>query len=85
MLDPLVGISQKALTIGVTTICLYSWPAHRMGIYSNPLINGLIQHTFKVNFVFVEFPVMLGLFRFLKLVQIEEHIGNRWTTVSVDT
>ena len=38
------------------------WPAHRMGIYSNPLINGLIQHTFKVNFVFVEFPVMLSLF-----------------------
>ena len=30
------------------------WPAHRMGIYSNPLINGLIQHTFKINFVFVE-------------------------------
>ena len=24
------------------------WPAHRMGIYCNPLINGLIQHTFKV-------------------------------------
>ena len=30
------------------------WPAHRMGIYSNPLINGLIQHTFKIDFVFVE-------------------------------
>ena len=29
--------------------------------------------------------VMLGLFRSLKLVQIEEHIGNRWTTVSADT
>ena len=27
------------------------WPAHRMGIYSNPLINGLIQHTFKINLV----------------------------------
>ena len=44
-----------------TTICLYSpgpVPAgqlsHRIGIYSNPLINGLIQHTFKINFVFVE-------------------------------
>ena len=35
------------------------WPAHRMGIYSNPLINGLIQHTFKGYFVFVEkFPVI---------------------------
>ena len=30
------------------------WPAHRMRIYSNPLINGLIKHTFKINFVFVE-------------------------------
>ena len=28
------------------------WPAHIMGIYSNPLINGLIQHTFKINLVF---------------------------------
>ena len=27
------------------------WSAHRMGIYSNPLINGLIHHTFKINFV----------------------------------
>ena len=35
------------------------WPAHRMGIYSNPLINGLIPQTFKINFVFVEkFPVI---------------------------
>ena len=25
------------------------WPAHRMGIYSNPLINVLIQHTFIIN------------------------------------
>ena len=25
------------------------WPAHRMGIYFNSLINGLIQHTFKIN------------------------------------
>ena len=31
------------------------WPAHRMGIYSNPLNNGLIQHTFKINFSFVDF------------------------------
>ena len=30
-----------------------------MGIYSNPLINDLNQHTFKINFVFVEkFPVI---------------------------
>ena len=38
------------------------WPAHWMGIYSNPLINGLIQHTFK-QIVFVQkFPVTpLGL------------------------
>ena len=34
------------------------WPAHRMGIYFKPLINGLTQHTFKINFLFVEkFPV----------------------------
>ena len=33
--------------------------AHRMEILSNPLKNGLIQHTFKINFVFVEkFPVI---------------------------
>ena len=25
------------------------WPAYRIGIYSNPLINGLMQHTFKIN------------------------------------
>ena len=37
----------------------FQWPAHRMGIYSIPLINGQIQHTFKLNFVFVEkFPVI---------------------------
>ena len=34
------------------------WPAHRMGIYSNPLINGLIQHTFKIHLVLVIFPVI---------------------------
>ena len=33
--------------------------AHRMRIYSNPLKNDLIQHTFKINFTFVEkFPVI---------------------------
>ena len=28
--------------------------AHRMGIWSDPLKNGLIQHTSKMNFVFSE-------------------------------
>ena len=33
--------------------------AHRMGIWSHPLKNGLIQHTSKINFVFLEkFPVL---------------------------
>ena len=32
------------------------WPAHRMAIHSNPLLNGLIQQTFKIHFVFVEIP-----------------------------
>ena len=37
----------------------FQWPARRMGIPSNPLINGLIQRTFKIYFVFVEiFPVI---------------------------
>ena len=32
---------------------------HIMGIWSNPLKNGLIQHTSKINFVFLEkFPVI---------------------------
>ena len=29
------------------------WPAHRMGVYPNSLINGLIHHTFKINLVFL--------------------------------
>ena len=49
----------------ITTICLYNpgpgscWQPHIMEIYSNPLINGIIQHTFTINFFFGEkFQVM---------------------------
>ena len=59
-------INVEEIVIILKTICLYipgpvpaGQRAHRKGIYSNPLINGLIQHTFKNNVVFVEnFPVI---------------------------
>ena len=34
--------------------------AHRKGIYSSPLLNGLIQYTFKINLVLVEHFKVIG-------------------------
>ena len=51
---------QFAYTALVQFLFQFQWPAHRIGIYSNPLINCLIQNTFKMIFVFEDkFPVIL--------------------------